>query len=158
MILLVDWTDPADYGATQRTEEQIAKDYEEAHKGEMGERLEAVGARVGALTCSLMWHNLNDLDLHCESPTGAHIFYANRKGNCEYSYPVSPPPCTRSTIFPADHTSVFSGTNNWLCEQGTGLLDVDMNAKKRRSTNKPIENILWHNPPKGHYRFCEPPP
>ena len=66
MILLVDWTDPADYGATQRTEEQIAKDYEEAHKGEMGERLEAVGARVGALTCSLMWHNLNDLDLHCE--------------------------------------------------------------------------------------------
>eukprot|EP01047_Picozoa_sp_COSAG01_P004123 COSAG01_NODE_132_length_24759_cov_13.862298_14_plen_169_part_00 len=36
-------------------------------------------AKVGALTCSLMWHNGNDLDLHCQSPTGSHIFYAKRK-------------------------------------------------------------------------------
>lgn len=99
-----------------RTEEQKKKDIEEAHKGEMGARLKKAGAKVGALTVSLMWHNLNDLDLHCESPTGSHIFYASRTGTC------------------------------------TGVLDVDANANEKHSTAEPIENILWHNPPKGHYR------
>ena len=100
-----------------RSEAQKEKDQEAAHKGEMGERLKAAGAQVGALTVSLMWHNKNDLDLHCESATGSHIFYGKRTGTC------------------------------------TGLLDVDANAKKKECTLLPIENILWHNPPKGHYRF-----
>lgn len=101
----------------ERSEEQKKKDAEEAQKGEMGKRLIAAGAKVGALTASLMWNNLNDLDLHCESPTGSHIFYAARVGKC------------------------------------TGVLDVDANANEKHSTEKPIENILWHNPPKGHYRI-----
>jgi len=101
----------------ERSEDQKKKDMEEAHKGEMGRRLKAAGAKVGALTASLMWDNHNDLDLHCESPTGSHIFYASRVGTC------------------------------------TGVLDVDANASEKHSTDKPIENILWHNPPKGHYRI-----
>ena len=100
-----------------RTEEQKKKDKEAAHKGEMGERLKAAGAQVGALTVSLMWNNKNDLDIHCESPTGSHIFYGKRMGTC------------------------------------TGHLDVDANAKAGNCVAKPIENILWHNPPKGHYRM-----
>lgn len=100
-----------------RTDEQVRLDQEAAHAGEMGARLKKANAKVGALTCSLMWNNHNDLDLHCKSPTGSHIFYANRTGTC------------------------------------TGHLDVDMNAKVRNSSNAPIENIMWHNPPKGHYKF-----
>ena len=102
-----------------RSKTAIEADQAEAHKGEMGERLKKAGAKVGALTCSLMWDNANDLDLHCESPTGSHIFYehGHRKGTCG------------------------------------GHLDVDMNAKRKNSNDKPIENILWEDPPKGHYRF-----
>jgi hypothetical protein len=100
-----------------RSLEEKQKDKAAAHQGEMGKRLQAAKAKVGALTCSLMWNNMNDLDLHCVSPTGSHIFYANRKGTC------------------------------------TGHLDVDMNAKENDTSDKPIENILWYNPPKGHYKF-----
>jgi hypothetical protein len=28
-----------------------------------------------------------------------------------------------------------------------------MNAKASNTTLEPIENILWYNPPKGHYKF-----
>jgi|EP01047_Picozoa_sp_COSAG01_P004124 hypothetical protein len=35
----------------------------------------------------------------------------------------------------------------------TGFLDIDMNAKASNTTLEPIENILWYNPPKGHYKF-----
>lgn len=100
-----------------RSKEQETKDMSVAHQGEMGIRLKLAGAKVGGLTCSLMWDNANDLDLHCESPTGSHIYYGARTGTC------------------------------------TGLLDVDANASEKKATTKPVENILWHTPPKGHYRI-----
>ncbi len=53
-----------------------------AHAGEMGARLKAAGARVGHVTCSLMWSNTDDLDLHCESEIGGHISWLIRKGKC----------------------------------------------------------------------------
>jgi uncharacterized protein YfaP (DUF2135 family) len=65
-----------------RNDAQQQDDEAAAHQGEMGRRLKEAGAKVGALTCSLMWHNRNDLDLHCESPTGSHIFYGQRTGSC----------------------------------------------------------------------------
>lgn len=83
-----------------------------AHEGEIGQRLKQAGARVGALTCSLLWNNtdvrthhskqwthgslvcvvfiflcmgnqrqylihvwLQDLDLHCMTPSGDHIHW-----------------------------------------------------------------------------------
>ena len=50
-----------------------------AHAGEMGRRLHKAGAQVGKLTASLMWDNGNDLDIHCETPAGDHIWYGAKK-------------------------------------------------------------------------------
>lgn len=52
-----------------------------AHEGEIGARLKLAGAKVGALTCSLLWNNADDLDLHCESPTD-HIHWNMKRGKC----------------------------------------------------------------------------
>jgi hypothetical protein len=48
----------------------------------MGARLKKAGARVGHVTVSLMWHNTDDLDLHCESAAGGHIWWSEKKGTC----------------------------------------------------------------------------
>ena len=42
-------------------------------------RLAAAGARSGDIRISLMWNNVNDLDLHVFDPRGDQIFYLNRK-------------------------------------------------------------------------------
>jgi hypothetical protein len=46
---------------------------EVAHAGDMGARLKKAGARVGALTCSLVWNSMDELSLHCEGPKGDRI-------------------------------------------------------------------------------------
>ena len=33
------------------------------------------------------------------------------------------------------------------------MLDVDYNAHAADSTDRPVEHIVWLNPPKGRYRF-----
>merc|ERR1711939_1303402 len=53
-----------------------------AHHGEIGRRLQQAGAVVGAITCSLVWDNTDDLDLHCTGPTGSHIHWNDKKGKC----------------------------------------------------------------------------
>lgn len=50
------------------------------HQGVMGERLRKAGARVGRLTCSLLWNNTDDLDLHCTTPFDEHIHWNNKHG------------------------------------------------------------------------------
>ena len=60
-----------------------AKVVDAHHSGEIGERLRLARARVGQLTCSLIWNNTDDLDLHCEAPgsTGSsHIHWRFKKG------------------------------------------------------------------------------
>ena len=42
-------------------------------------RLEEAGAKTGDIQLSLIWHNRNDLDLHCIEPSGTKIYYANKK-------------------------------------------------------------------------------
>ena len=42
---------------------------------EFNRRLEREGAKSGDVQFSLMWSNVNDLDLHCVDPTGESIIY-----------------------------------------------------------------------------------
>lgn len=50
--------------------------------GEIKRRVEAAGGRYEdcEIRCSLIWENYTDLDLHCITPTGYHIFYAAKQG------------------------------------------------------------------------------
>lgn len=41
-------------------------------------RLSAAGAKTGEVQISLVWNNVNDLDLHCQDPSGDEIFYGAR--------------------------------------------------------------------------------
>ncbi len=46
---------------------------------EIVQRLRQAGAQFGDPQLSLMWNNINDLDLHCIEPTGVHIWFRNRR-------------------------------------------------------------------------------
>lgn len=80
------------YGVTRRVVRPVStgpvehsvsrKIVEEAHAGDIGVRLKKAGARVGKLTCSLIWNNADDLELHCLSPTGDHIHWNQITGHC----------------------------------------------------------------------------
>lgn len=45
-------------------------------------RLDVAGAELGELTISLMWHTVDDLDLHVTNPNGEHIWYWQRHDKC----------------------------------------------------------------------------
>jgi hypothetical protein len=45
---------------------------------DFSQRLRQAGARSGDVQFSLMWNNLNDLDLHCVDPNGEEIYYQHR--------------------------------------------------------------------------------
>lgn len=47
-------------------------------KNEFEARARAAGGKAGDVEITLMWENINDLDLHCINPAGDHIFF-NRK-------------------------------------------------------------------------------
>lgn len=48
---------------------------------EIRRRVESAGGRYenNEIRCSLMWNNYTDLDLHCVTPDGYHIYYASKK-------------------------------------------------------------------------------
>lgn len=46
---------------------------------ELTRRLQREEAQTGDVQISLMWDNINDLDLHCVDPRGERIFYGNKK-------------------------------------------------------------------------------
>jgi hypothetical protein len=48
---------------------------------EMRERLEAAGAKQGAIEIGLSWENTNDLDLHVIDPTGERVFFQRKRGS-----------------------------------------------------------------------------
>ena len=45
---------------------------------DVSERLAAAGAKSGEIEVSLIWNNLNDLDLHVISPGGERVYFGNR--------------------------------------------------------------------------------
>lgn len=46
---------------------------------ELSKRLEREEAQSGDVQISLMWNNINDLDLHCVDPNGEKIFYDHKR-------------------------------------------------------------------------------
>lgn len=60
----------------QEQERQQQADRESSFIG----RLTRAGARSGAVTVSLMWNDVNDLDLHVLCPDGTHISFENKQG------------------------------------------------------------------------------
>lgn len=69
----------------EKTEQGGAEDFSEdvspvlVFNNEMQRRLEREEAKSGDVQISLMWNNLNDLDLHCIDPSGDRIFYEQMK-------------------------------------------------------------------------------
>jgi hypothetical protein len=48
---------------------------------ELDRRLKREGAKSGDIQISLMWNNINDLDLHCMDPNGEEIFFHNKRSS-----------------------------------------------------------------------------
>ena len=51
---------------------------------EIRQRLERLGGQFKDvdIRASLIWHNRNDLDLHCLTPDGYHLFYGAKRAYC----------------------------------------------------------------------------
>src|SRR5262249_44926230 len=51
---------------------------------EIRQRLVLAGGRFDkvSIRASLLWDNRNDLDLHCLTPGGEHIYFSAKKSNC----------------------------------------------------------------------------
>lgn len=51
--------------------------------GEIKRRVESAGGQYenNEIRCSLIWEGYTDLDLHCVTPNGHHIHYANKRGD-----------------------------------------------------------------------------
>lgn len=51
---------------------------------EIRQRLKLAGGKFEkvSIRCSLIWDNRNDLDLHCMTPAGEHIFYGAKRARC----------------------------------------------------------------------------
>ena len=58
----------------------VGLDFSVFDLGEFSSRLKKAGAKEGHITVSLIWENLNDLDLHCIDPNGEEIYFGNRIG------------------------------------------------------------------------------
>lgn len=50
----------------------------ESNPDDMDSLLEEMGAVEGEITASIYWPSKDDLDLHCVTPDGGHIYYSNK--------------------------------------------------------------------------------
>ncbi|WP_025686316.1 YfaP family protein [Paenibacillus maysiensis] len=52
--------------------------------GEIKRRVESAGGQYSnnEIRCSLIWEGYTDLDLHCVTPNGEHIYYGDKRSRC----------------------------------------------------------------------------
>lgn len=53
-----------------------------ANASEFANRVEREGGQNGEYQVTLIWNNLNDLDLHMYCPSGEQVYYANKYSKC----------------------------------------------------------------------------
>ncbi|MDA7905123.1 hypothetical protein N9A80_02135, partial [Rhodopirellula sp.] len=53
-----------------------------ANASEFANRVAREGGQNGEYQVTLIWNNLNDLDLHIYCPSGEHIFFPHKHSNC----------------------------------------------------------------------------
>ena len=53
-----------------------------ANASEFANRVEREGGKNGEYQVTLIWNNLNDLDLHMDCPSGEHVFFAHKHSKC----------------------------------------------------------------------------
>lgn len=97
-----------------------------AHEGEIGKRLKKAAARVGALTVSLIWDNVDDLDLHAQTPMAqgetGHIFWNNKKGGCGGHLDVDMNASTKNMISAPIENIFCTGDHASLCPSAARLI------------------------------------
>ena len=146
-----------------------AADYNKSAEEEFSYRLSEAGAKSGYLTVSLLWHNLNDIDLHCIGPLPERRKFNFKKESKYFNHPAKV-----KEIDPKGHRdektkkwearallTYSGGLQRWLKNAPKGLNEVDnyrvehifFGHKKTRSgemdvdrnveptTRKPGENI-----------------
>lgn len=90
---------------------------------EFDTRRQSAGGQTGELTVTLIWNNVDDVDLHVVCPTGAHIFFDNRSG------------C-------GGRLDVDMNARNRMTGQPEGPV-----------TRQPVENVFWRGgAPPGSYK------
>ncbi len=70
---------------------------------EMSARLAGAGAKSGDVRVSLMWNNLNDLDLHVVAPSGEEIFYGHKRSRCRGELDVDMNAGGRTSMTPVEN-------------------------------------------------------
>lgn len=98
----------------------------------MRERVKAAGGRVdGAMRVSLGWFNGDDLDLHCRTPQGQHIYFSNRCGILDVDMNAGGP---RNSINPVENMA-------WRTVPADGEYRFSVNQFSRRSHERPGFNL-----------------
>lgn len=74
------------------------------------QRVRKAGGNVtnAKLRCSLAWFNLDDLDIHCRTPMGDHIYYGNKRGVLDVDMNVGSP--VRNAVENLSWRTVSNGT------------------------------------------------
>lgn len=79
-MALVTAADPSAEGILQ-WENPFSWYYHGGVDGEIKRRVESAGGRYenNEIRCSLIWDGYTDLDLHCKTPNGEHVYFGNKR-------------------------------------------------------------------------------
>ena len=100
---------------------------------ELQKRLQREGAKTGDVQISLMWDNLDDLDLHCEDPSGVRIYFNHKRSSSGGELDVDMNAGGRSSSEPVEN--IYWPANG--APEGQYKVWVDYYGKKSRVDETP---------------------